>query len=395
MKTTILSNASATRSALLDLLAWATEVEFAYAWMSSDEGSLRPWDELDDDKIARGVIGLHFAGTEPWCLEHFLEHAPDRVRVIEDTSGTFHPKVMLGRRGRQRRAVLGSSNFTPGGFGFNTELNILLSGTDEDSAFAEIKHAIEGYWSQGWPITETWLREYEARYEARPRPPTLPRRLPRVRAARAVTDLRIGWPEYYERIRSRAHEDIVVYSDDPNHETYLSEVKLAQEAFRKHGSFAKMPEDERKLVTASGSRFGYFGATRANGTFKNLVAERPEKIAAIIDSIPLEGQIPLSAVRNAFVRGRALNRVGIACITRLLCVKRPDRFPPVNGPNRQRMREVFGFAPKDLEGYLELLSVIETMPWYTSPAPEDRIERLTWRARVALLDAVLYDPEKR
>lgn len=80
----------------------------------------------------------------------------------------------------------------------------------------------------------------------------------------------------------------------------------------------------------------------------------------------------------------------IATGSRLLAVKRPDRFLPVTGRSRRQIRKTLGyFATR--KGYVDLHRYIWSLPWFTAPEPIDAKERRVWHARVALLDVVVYD----
>ena len=76
---------------------------------------------------------------------------------------------------------------------------------------------------------------------------------------------------------------------------------------------------------------------------------------------------------------------------RLLCMKRPDLFFPVNAGNRRRMRETLGSVPRNASEYVEMLQRLRSYPWYRAPKPQDEYERELWRNRVGLLDAVFYE----
>ena len=99
----LLPSARASFSALVELLDWAEELDFAYAWIDTGAEASELWHELDESKIRRGVVGIHFAGTDPAALTYFLETIPGQVRVVHDTKGTFHPKVIVGVQGRAPR----------------------------------------------------------------------------------------------------------------------------------------------------------------------------------------------------------------------------------------------------------------------------------------------------
>lgn len=402
----VLASVRELQRALKEVVEWAETIDFAYAWMSSGEDGAGFWNVLDDDKIRRGIIGLHFAATEPFVLEHFMQDpaggVPERVRVITDDRGTFHPKVLVAAKGDERRAILGSSNFTPGGFALNTELNVLLEGRAEDAAFSDVDGAISRYWFRGRAITREMLAEYRAEAKKRrperggfrlPRPPIDPR----ARGEGPRHWLDVGWDEYVQLLRDQQHRGILLDTDD-GRPTYLSETREARKAFRKvpREGFAGIPKELRRLVAGFGPDAGWYGGTRANGRFMRLVNDEPEVIADLIDRVPLCGPVSDSVVRDIFGAAERLERVGIGCVTRLLCMKRPDLFYPVNSANRRRMREAFGTIPSNAdedraEKYVELLDRIKQLAWCRSPVPSDRFERRIWRARVALLDAVFYD----
>ncbi|KIG15582.1 hypothetical protein DB30_05456 [Enhygromyxa salina] len=64
----VLGSAEHTRVALLELFEWAHELRFSYAWMSSAQGTADHWRAFPITKVRRGVVGLHFAETEPLVL---------------------------------------------------------------------------------------------------------------------------------------------------------------------------------------------------------------------------------------------------------------------------------------------------------------------------------------
>jgi HKD family nuclease len=128
MTTTTITSSSALRAAFAKAAAEATEVRVATAWASM---SL--------------VVGLDFDATDPAFLKHFSENRSEAeagapVKTFRD-SGTFHPKVYLFNTRSAFTAIVGSSNFTDGGFGSNLEMNLLVTGKVSDSVFLEL---------QGW-----------------------------------------------------------------------------------------------------------------------------------------------------------------------------------------------------------------------------------------------------
>lgn len=204
----LLPSARSSFPALRELIEWAEELDFAYAWIDTGSQEADLWHALDEKKIRRGVVGLHFAGTDPVALAFFLAEAPEQVRVVLDMEGTFHPKVIVGAAGSAWRAIIGSSNFTPAGFGTNTELNVLVSGNEDDEFFLELEAVMAEFWFRAEEITDGFIESYREQWRRRPRPPSTRlvgsrarRRPPKVR-----TDLEIEWPEYVALLRARPTE---------------------------------------------------------------------------------------------------------------------------------------------------------------------------------------------
>lgn len=386
-------------AAFRELCDWADELRLAYAWISSGDGQAEHWQTLPLHKVGRAVIGIHFAQTEPHALRQLAE-LPDVLRVVEDTAGVFHPKLIVGIRGEEAQAIVGSSNFTGGGFGRNTEINLRIRGRRSDARLAALNGFIDEQWSRNdafWP-DDGWLRRYESAYRGRPRPPAVPESVALPTPIGQEHELDIGWPEYFDLIcaqkgRVGANEDVIhIFEQAGAQPSYIEEIEAAQRAFQDHGSFAVMPEEERRVVAGWSSNFpGWFGSTRGAGRFKNRVRTAPDTIASHLDPIPSGGPIGDDIVEAYFEGMIALAGIGLPVAARLLAVKRPDRFFAVNGPNRKRVAAVFGEAPRDAAQYLELHRRIWDTPWFNSPEPNGVDEVRVWRARVALLDGLLYE----
>jgi hypothetical protein len=87
-----------------------------------------------------------------------------------------------------------------------------------------------------------------------------------------------------------------------------------------------------------------------------------------------------------------IDGVGLGVGSRILAVKRPDLFVTLNAANKTLVRKLFGAAPFSVRRYLAWHEQIWAFPWWSAPEPRvGRDEKRVWRARVALLDALLYD----
>jgi len=338
------SSPASSLAALKELCGWATDLRLAYAWATSNDGKASHWKALPLDKVTQATIGIQFAQTEPAALRALLGCGQGVLKVVEDTGGVFHPKVIVGLRGAEARALIGSSNFTTGGFFGNTELNVLLAGRASEAPLREILEFVAQQWThpRAFVPGEDWLLRYERAYDTRPRPKPVPKADEQQKLlVHEESDLDVGWDDYYALIEQQERRSLSngfeIHVFDHPLGSYLQEIEHCQESFRSHPKFADMPLDERKLVAGFGGTSGYFGRMGGAGYYKNMIIERPEEIGPLLDAIPVEGR-PTDAKVLAFVEAAsAIHGVSLATATRLLIAKRPDVFLSVNGASRDRI----------------------------------------------------------
>jgi hypothetical protein len=320
----------------------------------------------------------------------------DALRVVEDTGGVFHPKIVVGIKGTQAKALLGSSNFTNGGFKGNTELNVVIEGDARTGQLTEARAFIEQQWTHPRTFVPdtAWLIKYEKAYKARPKPKPLGGTSARI-LLRKETDLDIQWDAYFRLIEQQERRMLSTGSpihvfDHPD-ASYLQEIATCQTHFRQFPSFASMGLNERKFVAGFGETSGYFGRMVGAGNFKKMVIERPNEIGTLLDAIPAIGAPTDRQVIDYLDGASAIHGVSIGTATRLLIAKRPDVFFSVNGASADRIKQVFGGVPKRADQYLTLMKRLWAKPWFKSPEPIDKHQRRIWRVRVAILDAVMYE----
>jgi hypothetical protein len=387
----------ASLDALKEIVTWAESLDLAYAWASSASGSATHWKLLPLKRVRRAILGIHFAQTEPRVLRELRDLGV--LRVIPDTGGVFHPKLIIGVNGREARALVGSSNLTPGGFSGNTEVNIFLAGPVNDPALRQIADFMENQWThpRAFEPDEKWFEDYERLYENRPDPPKLGARKRGPRTVVEAMDLEIAWTDFVVLIscqeRRALWTGLEIHVFDHPESSYLQEVETCQAAFAAEPSYANMPEDDRKLIAGWGERTaGYYGRMKGAGYFKNLTRERPAEIGKHLDRIPLAGAVAIDETRTYLNGIMGVKGVALGTATRLLCMKRPDIFLPANRASVANIKRVFGTAPNTVEKYLALVQRIWRFPWFSAPVPNDEAEARIWRARVALLDAIFYEP---
>jgi len=401
-KTSILSCPEDSLAALKRLATWADEIHMAYAWVTSKNGKAEHWQSIPLSKIKRSVIGIHFAQTEPFILR-VLSKTPKSLKVIEDTTGVYHPKLIIGIKGNSMSAILGSSNLTTGGFFGNTEINILMEGNKE----SEIMTSLCGFMDEQWDSPRAfvpdpeWLERYEVAYKNRPKPPRVPKKVQSNGPIIKTSDeINIPWRDYYDLIIEQERRTLAngyeIHVFDHEDGSYLEVVENCQKAFKRFSSFSEMPEGKRKLVSGWGGGItGLFGSMDGAGNFKNIVKQNPEIIAQHLDVIPRKHIVSTEQAKTYLVNMLKINGINLGTATRLLAMKRPDYFLSINDGNKKRIRDVFGPAPSTVSGYIKFHDKLWSYPWFKSPEPINKNELRVWKARVALLDAVLYEiPDK-
>ena len=395
---TVLTQPGAALTALSDLFTWASEVRMAYAWATSKGGRAAHWKRLDLAKIDKAVIGVQFAQTEPGALRALADL--DVLKVVADATGVFHPKVVVGTRSGEARALVGSSNLTGGGFparGGNVEVNVLLEGSATDDQLADLARFIEDQWDnkRAFVPSSDWLDEYEDAHKHRPPPAPVPP--PDSVADITLSDLDVEWDDfvallYAQERRSLANGSQIRVFDFPDEGSYLEEAEYCAIAFEAEPHFAKMPDAHRRLVAGWGHETsGYYGRNTGAGYFKQVVMDEPEKISDHLDRLPLNGPVSESLARSVLEGLISVRGVALGVATRLLCVKRPDLFLVVNNANKIEMKRIFGSAPTSVGSYFKRMQRIWSMPWFSAPQPAPGPEQRLWNARVALLDAVMYE----
>ncbi|MCA9774422.1 MAG: hypothetical protein KC466_18535 [Myxococcales bacterium] len=404
---TVLANSDDLSQALHHLWKCSNDIYMAYAWISSARGDAAHWKGNDLSKIRQAVIGTHFDQTEPKAIE-LLAKRPGPLKIVDSGGPVFHPKVIVGLSGEKARAIIGSSNFTTGGFGVNTELNLLLNASKLDPIVEALLSFIDDQWERGESFCRVWLDDYEERYEKRPKPARRGSdRVSRTKRGRRpkLDEINLTWDEYEEFLWAANERDSGVLIGPSEENSHLAELERCRPYFDEYSSFSAIPKDGQRLIAGlknSGSH-GCFGTGYGNGSFVQLVENKPERIGDFIDRIPRTGNVEPSLVEeclNGLASIRAEHRVLLGTAGRLLVVKRPDLFMPVNTANRNGIKKLFGFAPasssvdysKVVGEYVSLHERIWCLPWFSSPRPPRKPSNLIHDARVALLDIAVYDP---
>ncbi|MFJ7247285.1 phospholipase D-like domain-containing protein [Kitasatospora sp. NPDC098652] len=131
MKTRFVGQPFADHPNLVDFIEHARddgfdELRIAVAW-AKRSGLGRVWDALEEFRKQGGkvllILGVSEGGATREGLELALQVA-DEGYVFHDPRRTFHPKVYFASSPGQRSLLVGSSNLTAGGLGWNYEASM-------------------------------------------------------------------------------------------------------------------------------------------------------------------------------------------------------------------------------------------------------------------------------
>jgi hypothetical protein len=359
-----------------------------------------------ESRISSLVVGKDFSHTDPGFLRTFRLNA--RVRPLV-AGVTFHPKVYVFRHGRRFDALIGSSNLTKGGFSGNIEANVHISGWTSETQFLDLTGYVEAQAGEGVRMSPAELDLYDADCQRVRTQDALAIRSADQAAEREAAAqgaeasyLNVRWKVYLELLRDRDRITQKVFSGTAG-KSYLEVITDVQARFKIWRRLSAMPLDVRRDVAglrAGENRFAWFGTTRSNGYFTQLVKSNPGSLDRALDNIPSKRTASVShrqfrAYSEQFdlgvrVHGRS---PWIACASRLLAMKRPDLFLCVNGENRVSIVKAFQFTDRELhtwEGYWQLHQTLWNLPWHRARRPGIKVDRKIWDARVAMLDAFLY-----
>lgn len=397
-----LLNAKAVAKRLEKLIDDHDEIHMAVAW--GYNGPLADCLLRNTKKFVSVTFGLAFCQTDPDLIDRFV--GVKNAFVADGEGGTFHPKLYYFRTGDVAEAVIGSSNFTAGGMDKNWEANVHVKGPWDAQIFQQVRDCLKVYTPLRKPVTTQLAESYRLQYDAakslkKPRNPILPGAGLAADQLKSVA-VKMNWGEYLSAVKASPHHKF---------DERLSLLRECQTMFASVSSFAALSVSQWKAIAGViGEKekaeadlalhdWAWFGSMSGMGDFANRIKEQDASMARAVDCIPRHGDVNwtqfkdfcqnfLHAFRNSSHVG------GVSTATRLLAMKRPDTFVCVSAPNKAGLSDALAF-PKttlDLENYWErVIEPIRVSPWYNAPRPNGPDGEL-WDGRVAMLDAIYYNP---
>lgn len=374
------------------LIENASKIDIASAWVS--ESSVL---ELLLSQGARATIrivaGVGGYATDPAVLKRLGTHPNSELRIYGSPDPPlFHPKLYVFQHMHFRRALIGSMNLTNAGTTQNIESILSI----EDKA-GDAGQEFERFWAsaEALPFRSFDLISYEAKRRAL---------LAAVKAAGATDVLEADVANSTEsRIElDPLREDWKLFVQELKASPGLLDghrkVLSVREQFIGRSWSKEFTEDELNIMFGT-SEYWAFGRLsqlkQSQSHFQGSEHTNVRKeIGTILDNASRLKNFQRPIVKGLVARLTNVPYCGPALATRLLVLARPDFFVVVNRKSFEGLQERFGIFVSShnlkTESYLDLLEKIHSQPWYRSPEPDDEAERELWRARVALIDVLVY-----
>lgn len=377
-------------------------LSIAVAWCGNPNQTL-PYKLLEDfNGNVKAIVGIAFNHTHPDAIEWFIDIGAD-IRVFKDDANLFHPKVYLFRNQQRFALFIGSSNLTYGGFYTNYETNCLIEGitsteTDKDIASLEGTLAKWNTSTFSFKPTKRWLNGYRKRYKETSRkqrkqgvrtPPKAEDEIPTLSWLRNA-----DWNIYYKKVLDglKQHED----NGQGYHDVLDAAAREVSTPWQ-----ASYFQDIRKRRIIGGfprNQYGWLGHVGASGQFRSLLANgTSEQWALIVKAVNTMARftvpIPWSQLKTCLDSLIGLGPT-MKVWSRIACIVRPDLYCTVAANSvRQNLSQTLDVPQSRFngsEGYIQLIKLIHSSPWYNSEQPKNKKQFAVWKRRSAFLDAIFY-----
>lgn len=375
-------------------------LKIAVAWCGSPNQIL-PYKFLENfSGTLKAIVGIAFNHTHPDAIEWFLGIGAD-IRVFKDDAELFHPKIYLFRDQQRYALFIGSSNLTYGGFYANYETNCLIEGIESPKRandLALLEETLAKWHSQAFSFkpTKRWLNGYRKRYKAaahKQRKQGL--RTPPISEEEISTASWLqhaDWDIYYKKVLEGLKQR------ERNGQGYHDVLDAAAQKLPIPWATEYFEDIEKRRIMGGITQYGWLGHVGASGQFRSLLANGTSKqktsiVEAINAIAQLDLPIPWSQLKSYLDSLIALGPT-MKVWSRLLCIVRPDRYCTVAAISvRQNLSKTLSVPQSRFdgsEGYIKLIRLVHSSPWFNSKKPKIKTQAAIWERRAAFLDAIFY-----
>lgn len=390
----------------------STHVDIAVAWATKTSALDQLMNAVEENRVSlRIIVGTHGNATDPDVLDRLNDIG--ELRIAPHRGPLFHPKVYILRGEEDSIALIGSANFTNGGFGENVEAVF------ETKQLRSVRKWFKDQWKQYGKLRENAnkqsrneaIEKYRRRRRLKPLSWVLaemvgkPMRDPGSRIEyldhaqdwRGYVDALTQCQKWWE-VRSRGW---TVYGDTRSWTHTIEQVRRIAIL----DDWDNLNEDEiRKLMGKSQDGVldpGLLGDMRwkAVKIFREDMDFRRKlngAVQKVVNADPAAfPRIAVEAVDNITKR----KHIGVGVATRILALARPDRVVSLNGESYEGLEQIFpgidrlnpsGSRGSVLGHYSRFLGRLYEEPWFDSREPRGAFEQKLWSMRAALLDCFVY-----
>ncbi len=376
------------------------KLHIATAWVGNPKHVL-PYTYLETfEGSITATVGVAFNQTHPDSLDFLKELGAD-LRVFQESNKLFHPKVYLFSSKKNEALFIGSSNFTYSGFFDNIEINVLVEGLLKQKVktqISQIKKQLKKWHSDTFSFAPSsrWISSYRKSYE---------------KSLKAKKQKGIKTPPTYENEIATSswlrnadwqtyHREVIegLKKRERDGAGYMEVLEAAENELPLPWEVSDFDILEKRKIVGGIRGYGCLGHVAASGQFRKLLASGTRKQKkTIVDVINEIGELSLPIEWKRFEKLLSkLIKLGpsIKVWGRLLCLIRPDMFCTVASISVRTNLSKTLKIPKShferTEGYIQLLKLIHSSPWFNSSVPEKEEELEIWERRVAFMDAIFY-----
>lgn len=402
----------------------STHIDIAVAWATKTSALVQLVKSVKENNgiSLRIIVGTHGNATDPNVLDQLNEICEFRIvphRGPRDP--LFHPKVYIFRGEEDSIALIGSANFTDGGFGKNVEA---VFETKQAKQLRSIRKWFKSQWRQYGKLPENQnkssrkeaIEKYRRRRRLKP-----PSRVLREMMWKPMRDpgSRLGYLDQAQDWRGYVRaldqcqkwwegrpEGWTVYGDMCSWTHTIEQIQPI--AVVENWDELVEPDEIKQLVGRyrddvldSGLLGNMYPTTvrrfvqRFRGD-RNL--RRRLRVAVNLVVNAQESDFPNVAVTAVKKLSDERDiRIGVA--TRLLALARPDRVVSLNSQSWKGLAQIFpgidrldpgGSLGSVLGHYGRFLGQLYEEPWFDSEKPRRTREQRLWSMRAALLDCFVY-----
>ena len=160
-------------------------------------------------------------------------------------------------------------------------------------------------------------------------------------------------------------------------------------------SYFKDPE--RRRIIGGVKPYGPMGHVFASGSFGHLVKNQSRRSGSLVNAVNQIAKLE-PPIKWSELESRLSHLVGLGNTMkvwgRVLALVRPDLYCSVSStPLRKELAKTLDVPMRrfeEIDGYVALIRLLHSSPWFNSPKPLLNAEAAVWERRVAFMDGIFW-----